>query len=423
MARKPFRWSPDGEGAILQQHSVAKLEVLRAYLIAYFQTLAMNPRQEQIRLTLIDGFAGGGVFQHADTHERILGSPLVFLKAAEEAQAIINVGRRKPLTFNLNYIFVEKDGAAIKSLLATLKTEGYGTRIGVDIQVVHSAFEDQVDKIVAAVADHTPRGKRALISLDQYGYKEVPAPLIRRLLHKLPNTEVVLTFAVDAFINFASDNLATQDTLDHLGIPDVLKGRTIEQIKTDPSQFRFHIQSSLYRGLTEACGARYYTLFFIRTNGHGDYWLVHLSQHPRARDVMTRVHWANNNHFIHYGGAGLDMFRVLGYDALRDERYTGQAALAFEFDDVANDASIGLLTEQLVRLVREHEGIRFGDLYARTCNTTPADSSRYRLALEGLIRHKEIVVHGLKGEQRRKATTIEDDDLVKIAAQRTLFVR
>jgi hypothetical protein len=422
MARKPFDWPADGSGALLQQHSVAKLEVLREYLIAYFKTLATAPGQEEIRLTLVDGFAGGGVFRHAVTQERILGSPLVFLKASEEAQAIINADRRKPLHFNISYIFVEKNRNAVKSLLITLKAEGYELRLGSDIHVVESAFEDQIEAIIKAIKERTPRRCRALISLDQYGYKDVPASLIRRLLEQLPRTEILLTFAVDAFINFASDNLATRDTLDYLGIPDVLKGRTFEEIKANQSHFRFYIQSCLYRELTDACGARYYTLFFIRTDGHGDYWLVHLSQHPKARDVMTQVHWTKNNHFIHYGGAGLDMFRALGYDADRDEQFTGQSSLAFGFDDPANDASIALLTEQLVRLVHERETVRFGEMYATTCNTTPADSQRYRKALEKLVAHKEIIIIGTKGGQRRKASTIEDDDTIQVANQRTLWL-
>lgn len=422
MARKPFHWPADGSGAILQQHSVAKLEVLREYLLAYFKTLATAPGQEEIRVTLVDGFAGGGVYRHVDTQERILGSPLVFLKAAEEAQAIINAERRKPLLFNVTYIFVEKNRNAVKSLLITLKSEGYEHRLNTDVFVVKSTFDEQVDHIIKAVKERTPRSGRALISLDQYGYKNVPASLIRRLLQELPRAEIVLTFAVDAFINFASDNLATRDTLDHLGIPDVLKGRTFEEIKANEHHFRLYIQSCLYEGLTKACGAGYYTLFFIRTEGHGDYWLVHLSQHPRARDVMTQVHWTKNNHFIHYGGAGLDMFRVLGYDADSDEQFTGQSSLAFGFDDSANEASITLLTEQLVRLIHAREAVRFGEMYSTTCNSTPADSLRYRKALENLVSHKEITITSNKGGQRRKATTIEDDDIIQLATQRTLWV-
>ena len=418
MPHVPFKWPADGSGAILQQHSVAKLDVLREYLLAYFQTLAGARGQEEIRLTLVDGFAGGGVFRHADTQQRILGSPLVFLKASEEAQAIMNTERRKPLKFLITYIFVEKDKNAVASLHATLQTEGYGARVGQDIRVVNSTFEAQSDAIIAAIRDRSPRAGRAVISLDQYGYKEVPTSLIRRLLGQLPRAEILLTFAVDAFINFASDNLLTHRMLDHLGMPDVLKGRTLADIKANEADYRLFIQSCLYQGLIQGCGAHYYTLFFIKTQGHGDYWLVHLSQHPPARDVMTQVHWENNNHFIHYGGPGLDMFQVLGYSAKNDEQFTGQGALAFGFDEPANQASVTLLTEQLVRLVREREAIRFGELYASTCNTTPADSQRYRNALELLIAHKEIAIVGPNGARRQKATTIGDEDIVRMANQK-----
>lgn len=422
MSLKPFEWPSDGSGAILQPHSVAKLDVLREYLLAYFQTLAASHGQEEIKLTLVDGFAGGGVFQHAETHARVLGSPFVFLKAAEQAQAIMNAGRTKPLRFNLTYIFIEKNASAFKSLMATLKVEGYGGRLGVDIHPVHATFESQVDSVIEAVKRLTPLRGRALIALDQYGYKDVPTSVIKRLLAELPRAEIVLTFAVDAFINFASDNDATKGILQRLGLPNLLKGSSIEQMKAEPGSFRYRIQSRLYQELTSECGARYYTLFFIRTGGHGDYWLVHLSQHPRARDVMTRVHWENNNHFIHYGGAGLDMFGAIGYDANRDEEVTGQSSFAFEFDESAHDASVRQLTDQLVPLIHDHQGASFGQLYAATCNTTPADSQRYKEALGRLIDHREIDVVGPNGTGRRKASTIGDSDLIRRSHQRSFWL-
>ncbi len=422
MAHKPFEWPDDGSGAILQQHSVAKLDVLREYLLAYFQTLAASPGQEEVKLTLVDGFAGGGVFQHAETHARILGSPLVFLKAAEDAQQMMNATRSKPLRFNLTYIFIEKNANAFRSLLATLRVEGYGSRIGVDIHAIHATFESQVDRVIAEVRRLTPRRGRALIALDQYGYKDVPTSIIRKLLTELPRAEIVLTFAVDSFINFAGDNDATKSILRRLGLPNLLKDSSIEQMKSEPGNFRYRIQSRLYQELTTECGAGYYTLFFIRTEGHGDYWLVHLSQHPRARDVMTRVHWENNNHFIHYGGAGLNMFDVIGYDAKRDEAITGQASLGFEFDESAHVASVRQLTDQLMPLIHDHQGVSFANLYAATCNTTPADGQRYKEALGRLIEHGEIVVVGPKGEGRRKASTIGDEDVIRRSQQRSFWL-
>lgn len=417
MTRSPFQWPTDGSGAILQQHSVAKLEVLREYLIAYFKTLAANPRRDRISLTLVDGFAGGGVYRHVDTDERILGSPLVLLQATEQAKAIINAERRKPLLFSIGYIFVEKDASAIASLRATLKMEGYAERLGSDIHVVRDTFEAQSERIIQAIKERCPNTGRALILLDQYGYKDVPTSQIRTLFARLPKAEIVLTFAVDAFINFASDNKLTKDTLKHLGVPDILKGRSFAEIKENESHYRLFIQSALYKDLVVACGAGYYTPFFIRTSGHGDYWLIHLSQHPRARDVMTQVHWDKNNHFIHYGGAGLDMFRVLGYDAKQDETFTRQGSLDFKFDDEANQQSINLLTRQLVRLIYQHDTISFERLYESTCNLTPTASRHYREALEKLVEYKEVEVGSPQGARRLKASTIKDNDLVRRARQ------
>ena len=62
MARKPYQWPADGKPAVIQQHSVAKHDVLRAYLIDYIQTLVVSPQQDQLRLTVVDGFAGGGIY-------------------------------------------------------------------------------------------------------------------------------------------------------------------------------------------------------------------------------------------------------------------------------------------------------------------------------------------------------------------------
>ena len=58
MTLKQYNWK-DGPDFI-QQHSVAKHRILQAYLAAYFQTLVSSPNREILKLTLVDGFAGGG---------------------------------------------------------------------------------------------------------------------------------------------------------------------------------------------------------------------------------------------------------------------------------------------------------------------------------------------------------------------------
>ncbi|MHB1059759.1 MAG: hypothetical protein ACYC0F_17940 [Rhodanobacter sp.] len=94
------------------------------------------------------------------------------------------------------------------------------------------------------------------------------------------------------------------------------------------------------------------------------------------------------------------------------------ASRRFEFDDHADKASVELLTEQLVRKVHERDTIQFGELYSATCNTTPADSRRYRKAIEKLVACKEVVVEAPNGASRRKANTIRDKDVIRLADQR-----
>lgn len=411
MTHAPYIWRADGSPAKIKQHSVAKHEILRTYLVEYIQTLVISPHQEELKLTLVDGFAGGGMYEHEDTKVLLPGSPLIFLEAATEAEALINRERQKPLRMNLDYFFVEKKKAVHQQLLHTLTCRGYGVRVGRDIRVLHGEFDDHVNTIRAFINAKSPKNGRSIFLLDQYGYSKVPAAIIRTILAELPRAEIILTFNVDAFINFAND-AHTNKLLQQIGVPDVLRGRTIDDIKRNEKDFRLYIQSCLYKGLVDACGARYYTPFFVRNpEGHGDYWLVHLSQVPRARDVMTRIHWKKNNNFIHYGGAGLNMFQVLGYSSERDSAYTGQASLGFCFDDPAKDASVKALMEQLPHIVYAHQdGVSFGELFATTCNTSPADADKYKEALAGIASQKDIEIVGPDGARRLKASTITDKD-------------
>lgn len=422
MARAPYIWRPDGPLPLIKQHSVAKHEVLRAYLLEYMQTLVSSPHQEELRFTLVDGFAGGGMYQHEATKETVFGSPLVLLEAAKEAEALINLGRHKPIRLSLDYFFVEIDNKAVAQLTHTLRAQGYGERLGADIQVLNMDFEQAAEGIRRFISNKNPRIGRSIFFLDQYGYNQVPAPLIRSIFAQLPAAEVILTFHVGSFLTYASDNHATMNSLQQIGVPDALKGRTIEDIKRNEKDSRLYIQSCLYPALVNACGARYYTLFFVRTDGHGDYWLVHLSQHPRARDVMTRVHWTKNNHFIHYGGAGIDMFQALGYSAQHDSKAMGQSTFGFCFDNPAAEASIATLMEQLPHLIyASAEGVSFGELFATTCNTSPADGTKYKEALARLVQQREIEIFSPDGARRLRASTITDKDQLLPSKQKAFI--
>lgn len=415
-----YTWENGPEA--IAQHSIAKHRILQSYLSAYFQTLAGGQRRDEFKLTLVDGFAGGGLYYHEDTKALVQGSPLIFLNAAREAEFTINRDRTKPVRFDISHFFVEAKRPAFLHLEKTLREADYGARIGKDIHLCHGKFEDESDRIIDFIVRKSPRNGRSIFALDQFGYKTVPTGLIRKILHTLPGAEVILTFAVDSFLNFANERTFINN-LRRLEIPSLLTGKSIREIKESNKDWRLFIQSALYSSLVQQCGAQHFTPFFIRnSNGHGDYWLIHLSQHYRARDVMTEVHWQNQNYFIHYAGAGLDMFNMLGYDPKHDDDHRGQQPLGFEFDEPAREASISALMAQVPKLIYAHEdGTTYEALYATTCNESPASSEIYQAALERLIAHGTIEVLGTDGARRRAGRQIKLGDRILAPPQRTLF--
>lgn len=407
--------------AQIDEHSLTKHSVLVEYLRAYFAQRTLNRRgAERFRITLVDGFCGGGVYYLRGTDREVVGSPIRMLKAVEEASVLVNKDRTKPIELDVQFLFIDKDANAIRQLTAELQARDYGHLIGKSIHLVCAEFISAADGALALVNKHTPRASTAIFFLDQYGYTDVPSTLIRRIFSESPNSEVVLTFHVSSFATYTNDELVERisQTL-QVDIRKALGGRSIDDVKQNDADWRRFIQGALYQALVTGCGARFFTPFFIRGagSGHGEYWLVHLSQHPRAQDVMKQVHWGHQNHFIHYGGAGLDMLapQTMGFM----QEFDG----GFRFDDVARHQSDSALVEQLGALVRGQPGPGLlGDIYAQTCNGSPATAHMYKVALERLVGEGDIVITSQDGKPRRLARYMVDGDTIETNRQAKLFL-
>lgn len=418
MSECQYDWGVGEKAPVIKQHSIAKHEILKAYLTKYLQTLTKNRFQDTFRLTIVDGFAGGGVYRHETTGQTVFGSPLLLLETANEAARQINENRPKKIDFKFDYFFIEENANTTEVLKSQLIDHGYGPQLGQSIRLISDEFGNQAAGIIDFIKQKG-RKARSIFLLDQYGYSDVPAPQIRSLLSKLPGAEVILTFAVDSFLTYANDSATTCQLLHKIGIPDCLRGRSIKEIKQSEKKWRLYIQSCMYRELVEKCGAPFYTPFFIRsTNGHGDYWLIHLSQHARARDVMTGIHWEKNNHFIHYGGAGLDMFQMLGYDPEEDSSFTQQDAFCFDIN--ARQQSVSMLATQIPDLIYSApDGLSFGELFSLTCNSSPASADIYREAVGFLIEQKDLEVINQNGGTRRSANSIHNNDQILPPVQKS----
>jgi three-Cys-motif partner protein len=419
MSHEHHDWTIGKEPPEIRPHSLAKHRVFKAYLERYVSVLTANVRQQQLRLTLIDGFAGGGRYLDSRTNEERPGSPLIMLEAmavaADQAQEL----RSKPFDLDVQYIFVEKNPETLDYLRQVLAESKYAPLLGDRIQLIQGEFTEHISDITGFVKKHGRAG-RAIFTLDQFGYRDVPLPAIRDILATLGNAEVILTFATDFLIDYLSESEQTQRILENVGI--AIPSRTIKTAKEE-RDWRRTIQFALHREIPARTEAKFYTPFFIRSeDSHRDFWLIHLSGHFRARDVMVGLHWKESTSFAHYGRSGL---RMLGYDQRLDADWTKQDMLpGFYFDDTALVASQEELLEQLPNWIYEYkDGIVFTELFSKLTNDCPVTAEIMKGVLSDLVVEGVIEVRDKSGSKIRRSRLQQDSDIIIPSRQKRLFMR
>jgi three-Cys-motif partner protein len=137
-----YIWQPGGTPPDIDPHSRAKHEVLAGYLRRYIEVVTANRRMDVLRMTLVDGFAGGGEYREPETRAVVPGSPLIMIDAmADAAAALVAQQRRKQLHLDVRYIFVEKEPSTAAYLSGNLTSRGHGARVGQDIELLRGSFE------------------------------------------------------------------------------------------------------------------------------------------------------------------------------------------------------------------------------------------------------------------------------------------
>jgi three-Cys-motif partner protein len=373
--------------------------------------LTANVRRRELKLTLVDGFAGGGRYLDNRTKEERPGSPLIMLEAMRTAAKSANEIRSNPFNLDVEYFFIEEKPEALEYLRNVISESEYKEFVGSRIHLLKGEFTSHVASILEYVKK---RGGRSIFVLDQFGYSDVPLATLRQILAELENAEIILTFATDSLIDYLSVDEQTQRILEKVGI--TLPPKSIESAKSN-SDWRRTIQFALHEEIPKRTEARFYTPFFIQSpDAHRDYWLIHLSGHHRARDVMVGLHWEVSTTFSHYGRAGL---RMLGYDQDKDEDWTRQKLLpGFFFDQTAQALTQDQLLQQLPeRLHGRSHGIAFQDLFAELTNETPATSDIMKEVLNNLARQGILKVADKSGGKRR-AGIQHDSDIITPSRQK-----
>ena len=407
-----FVWHPSDPPPTIEQHSKAKLTVLRSYLHDYFDRLGTIPSRDEFRLDLIDGFAGGGTF--LDRGEILSGTPLIMLEETRAAQDRLNQNRTKLLRFDCKFHFVDINPNHTAHLRRVLDERGYQVD-GEEIVVHTGAFEDVADSIIADISHRQPRAGRSIFLLDQTGFSQVELALVSRILGRLPTAEVIMTFAADILTNFPAERPEIVRAVSPLGWTDS-DIRDFIQLRNGDGG-RALVQRALRDRIRNATGATYDTPFFIRPHqSRRALWFLHLSRHPTARDVMIQCHWKNFNTFEHYGSGN---FGMLGWDALSNY---AEALPLFNFGDLdAEQLRQQLLASMPTELyaLASDTPITVETMRNMLANSTAARFSDLDKTVLELAREREFDILNSNGRLRsRKLTRLEPTDRIAIPLTR-----
>ena len=340
---------------------------------------------------------------------------MVILKAIFEAAVRLNEGRQKPLSIDAVYHFGDESREHVEFLRQTIVDSQFCDLLGKSIGLHHKRFTELLPLVIADIKRRQRQG-RAIFVLDQFGYADVPMSSIRTIFDNLPKAEVILTFSIDALLNYLQGEGDPAPVVSQFGVNEPFL-RTWQEWKLSGQPGRAMAQRALMAQMHRYSGARFFTPFMMFSNtDHRHMMIAHLSQSQAARDKMLSVHWVLKNTFKHISRGSLF---ELGFDA----RLTTETSL-FEFSDVDRGNMRRELEDELPKQIFELSGgglLALGDLLVLIGNKTAATNKDITHTLQRLSEAREIEVLRPQGGFARPGAVIRPDDQLRVARQLKLF--
>lgn len=414
MKKNNFTWKLGEPLPGIEAHTERKLEVIEQYLDVYFDTVTTNRHMDVLRITIVDGFCGGGYYQKGS--ETRYGSPFALLNAVDRAETRINAERRKPLKIAAHFHFSDANPCHMAALRDELRRSRFASKVDESIVLRTGAFEDLLPNILADIKLRQRTG-RSFFVLDQWGYKDVPMYCLNRIFSSLDRPEAILTFSIDALLNYLRSDGTGLNGLRQYGVSDEFV-RTWHELKDDENFGRATAQRSIMEALRRNSGAVFFTPFMMYSKTDKRWMLLaHLSKHQAARDKMLTVHWDKQNHFRHIGKGSL-------FEMGFDHRLAESKDSLFSFLEEDEATLMKELENELPRRVMDNmidDVLMVETLLSRIGNLTAAQNAMIFRALQRLVSEGEIEVEKKRGGKKKASTMIEVSDKLVRPSQTLLF--
>ena len=189
---KKYHWQIGLPPPFIDRHSQTKHAIVEEYVRQYILTLMAPALRPELKLSIIDGFCGGGCYQTEDDG-LVDGSPILMMRAVREARMLLNENRRIPRRINVDYYFVDVELDTTRYLQYWLNAKRSDNAVDQEdyqkTEIITNKFLVELPSLIQKIKQRK-MGPHALFILDQYSYKDVPlpemAPLCQYDLRHLP---------------------------------------------------------------------------------------------------------------------------------------------------------------------------------------------------------------------------------------------
>ena len=346
----------------MKEHTRVKHKILESYLTRWAAILGRRSQGGKARtLHYVDTHAGRAIYNDGEQ-----GSPIIAMKIGEELHEHLNgsmVLDCHNIEQNTDYFTqLEEEVRKAKVQCPSVQVKNY-----------HGDFRQHIGEVFASI----PAGEACFIFLDPFGYKDVELSTLFRFLEQRRYHEIFITFMSQFISRFMSDETkhSTLDTVLDTKTWREYIGRTESEAKV-VDLYAHRIQEVGKRRL----GREVFAYPIKIVSGQSPYYLIHVSQAPKARIVMEEA--------------------VLKNNAL--------------FQNSSPFLSIGCSEEEVLKIARSNPNIKAldlaGKIWLQHLHTTWKNG--IRVAIKSLNTQEVLTIKDKNGKERNKGVFPNEADLI-----------
>lgn len=410
-----FLWNADGSDLpSVEAHTKARHRVTEDYVKDWIITLCGNNIGKSKKVTLIDGFCGGGMYVDEETQERWPGSPIRLLRSVKEGLEFVKQYRGKPnYELDAKFIFVDSKKEHIECLKKQIFSSELGDYAQEKCDFICSEFEIILPKIMTELKQR--RGS-SLFILDPTGYTDVSMHAVRTIIN-LGKTEILYTFMIDFITRFVRQRETTlRNAFTEILEADGFFKNLSSEVNFETQDKKGYIRNETLRLFRQRGRATYaYSFALLPSAGIVKYYLIHLATNPTAQKVIKFSLWAHNNLDLAY------QFRYSTHGlGFRSTQYYEANLSLLNIEDDNTNICIQNLGDDLIPLIDSHtNGIDLRRLHETTMQKNPATFNHY---IEYLLMQRDYgEIEILRGGKPTRAKNLKADDVICRPSQQTLF--